>query len=410
LGTGTDSDVYALAVSGTTLYLGGDFTMAGGVPASYIAAWDGSTWSALGTGMNSDVFALAMSGTTLYAGGDFTAAGGRTANFIAKWNGNTWSALGSGMDSDVYALAMNGSTLCAGGEFSTAGEVTANYIAAWNGSAWSALGTGIGGGDSEYPPVMALAVSETTLYAGGDFTTAGGVAATNVAAWNGSGWSPLGTGADSYVYALLVNGTTLYAGGDFGTAGGVVANYVAAWDGNAWSALGSGMDNDVDALAVSGTTLYAGGDFSTAGGVAANCVAAWDGNAWSALGSGIGGGSFGETGPYVSVLAADGSGHLLVGGEFSMAGTNVSPFIAQASVSGAPPGGVIQSISVGGGTVTLDCQGASGSPYSVQRATDVQMSLNLTTLLKTNAPSNGLFRFIDPNPPAAAAFYRLLQK
>jgi len=30
--------------------------------------------------------------------------------------------------------------------------------------------------------------------------------------------------------------------------------------------------------------------------------------------------------------------------------------------------------------------------------------------MKTNAPSNGLFRFIDPNPPAAATFYRLLQQ
>ena len=93
-----------------------------------------------------------------------------------------------------------------------------------------------------------------------------------------------------------------------------------------------------------------------------------------------------------------------------MAGTNVSPFIAQANLSGVPPGGVIQSIRVGGGTVTLDCQGISGSPYSVQRATDVQLTQNLTTLLKTNAPANGLFLCTDPNPPAAAAFYRLLQQ
>ncbi len=93
-----------------------------------------------------------------------------------------------------------------------------------------------------------------------------------------------------------------------------------------------------------------------------------------------------------------------------MAGTKVSPFIAQANVTGVPLGGVIQSIRVGGGTVTLDCQGVSGSPYSLQRASDARMGQNLTTLLKTNAPSSGLFRFIDPNPPTAAAFYRLLQQ
>jgi hypothetical protein len=71
---------------------------------------------------------------------------------------------------------------------------------------------------------------------------------------------------------------------------------------------------------------------------------------------------------------------------------------------------VIQSIGVGGGTVTLDWQGISGSAYFVQRATDVQMLQNLTTLLKANAPSNGLFRYTDPNAPTAEAFYRLLQQ
>ena len=37
-------------------------------------------------------FALAVSGGTLYAGGDFTTAGGSAANDIAQWNGSSWSA------------------------------------------------------------------------------------------------------------------------------------------------------------------------------------------------------------------------------------------------------------------------------------------------------------------------------
>ena len=88
-----------------------------------------------------------------------------------------------------------------------------------------------------------------------------------------------------------MSGTNLYAGGYFTTAGGVAANNIAKWDGSAWSALGSGMNGqpDVYALAVSGTNLYAGGCFTTAGGVPANNIAKWDGSAWSALGSGMDG-------------------------------------------------------------------------------------------------------------------------
>jgi len=80
------------------------------------------------------------------------------------------------MNNDVYALAVSGSDLYAGGRFTTAGGTPANYIAKWDGSSWSALGSGMGrqgmGGPS--PRVNALAVSGGDLYAGGDFTTAGG--------------------------------------------------------------------------------------------------------------------------------------------------------------------------------------------------------------------------------------------
>ena len=54
--------------------------------------------------------------------------------------------------------------------------------------------------------VVALTVFDdgtgAALYAGGMFTTAGGVSANSIAKWNGSAWSPLGSGIDDYVAAL----------------------------------------------------------------------------------------------------------------------------------------------------------------------------------------------------------------
>jgi hypothetical protein len=48
--------------------------------------------------------------------------------------------------------------------------------------------------------------------------------------------------SEPYVSALAVSGSTLYAGGYFTTAGGTNANDIAQWNGSSWSALGSGMN------------------------------------------------------------------------------------------------------------------------------------------------------------------------
>jgi hypothetical protein len=176
---------------------------------------------------NVNVIAVSSAGD-VYVGGDFTTAGGASANHIAKWNGSAWSALGSGMNDYVYALAVDNATgdVYAGGTFTTAGGVTANRIARWNGSAWSALGSGTNNA------VLALAVNGTTgdLYAGGNFTTAGGGSANHIAKWDGSSWSTLGSGTNDLIYALeLNNADNLYAGGNFTTAGGKVSKYIGLW-------------------------------------------------------------------------------------------------------------------------------------------------------------------------------------
>jgi hypothetical protein len=288
LGSGVNDTIYSLAVDGQgNLYAGGAFNTAGGVPAKCIAKWDGSSWSALGSGLDGwYIGALLADGDgNLYAGGDFTTAGEVEANFIAKWDGSSWQALDGGMNDRVNALALDvDGNLYAGGWFTEAGGREANGIARWDGNSWSALGSGMG-------DVWALAVDrQGMLYAGGGFTSAGGVAANHIARWDGATWSPLGNGMEadlsSYPYprvaALAVDHEdNLYAGGDFTVAGGAPANHIAMWDGSSWSPLGSGVVGRSNgyiilSLAWDGNeNLYAGGDFLYAGGKPSANIARW---------------------------------------------------------------------------------------------------------------------------------------
>jgi hypothetical protein len=323
LGVGVDNTVWAIAVSGSNVYIAGVFISAGGNSAIHIATWNGIAWSALGSGMNGAVRAVAVSGSDVYAGGDFITADGTSAQRIAKWNGSAWSALGTGLNSSVRAIAVSGSDVYVAGDFTTAGGNSANYVAKWNGSVWSALGTGLDN------IVLAIAVNGNDVYVGGLFTTAGGNPASYVAKWNGSTWSALGSGLNARPAAIAVNSSDVYVGGVFTTAGGNPANCIAKWNGSTWSALASGVNNDVNAIAVSGSDVYAGGVFTTADGNPASRIAKWNGSAWSALGSGTNSG-------VTSMAVSPNAGAMMVGGLFTTAdGTTVNR-IAQFTDSNNP--------------------------------------------------------------------------
>jgi hypothetical protein len=374
LGSGIGGEgafVRSLAVKDGSLYVGGIFTRAGGAPATGIARWNGSNWSALGGGVGGTtpyVFAMTFAGNDLYVGGAFTTAGGVTANRIARWDGSNWSALGNGIQGDptysyVTSIALVGSDLYAGGNFIRVGSVTASYIARWDGTAWSTLQGGTNA------PVAALASDGTSLYVGGEFTLAGGVAVNHIARWSSGSWSPLGSGTNAPVRALLFRNGILHAGGEFTAADTARASHLARWDGTAWSYLGSRVDNGVNgpvrSIALLGTDIYIGGEFSTAGERRANNIAGFDGKEWSSLGSDPGVGLLGP----VLAIAVDGT-DIYVGGLFSSAGGMTTSGIARWDGStwhrlGTGVNGPVRSIAIGksgevyvGGEFTA----AGGSP------------------------------------------------
>jgi hypothetical protein len=117
-------------------------------------------------------------------------------------------------------------------------------------------------GNETNASVNVVKVIAGELYIGGQFDSVGGIAANNVAKWNGWRWLPLGSGVSGPVNAIQEFNGKIFVGGLFSSAGNTAAQNIAAWDGRAWSAPGGVVDAAILAMAVSNNELFVGGAFS----------------------------------------------------------------------------------------------------------------------------------------------------
>jgi len=298
--------VWALHVHNGELIVGGEFDHAGGVNATNVAAFDGSSWRALGElgtlGSHNTIYAFATFNNVLFAGGSFETPNG--PNYFARWDGTRWAYVASfspasGMETpDISSMCVFNNALILGGSFSQAGSAQAQNIVAYGtGDAWQALGGGVDGS------VWTLTVYNNQLIVGGYFSTVnGGMAANNIAQWSGTSWSTLGEGLTGFqhytnVWGLTVFNNELVAGGYFPTADKyVAARNIARWDGFSWRSLGGGVAGSTNSANVViplrgyQGSLVAGGFILEAGDFPANFSAQWtSGTGWKTLGSGTDG-------------------------------------------------------------------------------------------------------------------------
>jgi hypothetical protein len=322
--------------------------LAGIVVAPGVSSAAGSGgWDHVGTGatptsssLDGWVYALdAGSPGGLLVGGASTQAGGNPAAArLARWTGAAWMPVASPpLDNGaVFAIASHDSRVFAGGTFTNAGgNANADFLAVWDGTTWAPFCASSTGGPTFTGNVSALQVLGNTLYVGGSFQNAAGIAA-----GDGLVACDLTTGATSAVvaknydlvgsvYALAADASgTLYAGGTFIDLAGIPeADHVAAYAGGSWHAMGAGpapkfgaVDNMVRSLTAQGTDLYVGTDATDVAGIpTADHVVKWDGSAWSALGSnGSGDGWFSAT-TTINALATSGTA-IFAAGLFQDAG------------------------------------------------------------------------------------------
>ncbi len=289
----------------------------------------------------------------LYAFGAFTNAGGDpTADYLAVYDPATgsWDGLGSdghgngAFNGYVYDVAFQGPSVIAVGAFSNvAGDARVDDFAAWNGSSWGTL-SATGGAPFTNGVVSTVDVSGTSIYVGGSFLDADGVAAADrVARWNGSSWSGLAAAGatngalNGPVFALdaLMDGR-IFVGGSFTAAGGDTRAARLAWYdslGRLWHGLReAGMSGpaiaggQVSDLAVAGRRVYVAGTFTDVAGVpGADYVAAWNGTSWQAMGQN-GANAASGAGPLDAAATAlrPYGGTVIVAGSFTNAGGNAA--------------------------------------------------------------------------------------
>lgn len=206
---------------------------------------------------------MAISGTNLYVGGNFNSIAGSTRNYLAAFD-LTSGALQSwnpDVNNTVHKIAISGTTLyLVGGQIDTVNSIARRGIAAVSltTGATTAWNPGSNFPGIVYNPMNTIIVSGSSVYVGGLFSTIASTARSSVAEFdiatgNLTSWYPKPSGE---ITAMYIDATTVYVAGRFtafdgttrlGLASVDTSGALQAWNpgGNTDSILSNGMYTDM---------------------------------------------------------------------------------------------------------------------------------------------------------------------
>jgi len=375
--------------------IAGAFDHVRGVPRNGLARLnaDGSLDAAWNPSPDGGIAAVAIgSGGSVFVAGSFTHIGGRARGGFAKLSGSGSGAADAAWDpkpdAGVRCLTVDsGGAVYAGGYFLHIGGRARSNIA-------RLAGSGTGAADAVWDPhadaqVIALALEGSgSIYVGGVFNHIGGQARARIAKLSAAGagaadaaWDPnptqiyiSGVGPGTVDCLALDGSGHVYVGGRFDHIGGLqrvcIARIASGGTGAAdpsWDTIANG---EVVALAVDGSgNAYVGGVFSIIGGEGIPGLAkiAFDSfsyvdSIWAPL-TWAPEFSVGQvTNNPINALAADASGHVYVGGNFTSIGGQTKTGFALLSSSGAGAADPAwSSVMSAGGVLALARDGAGRS-------------------------------------------------
>lgn len=279
----TNGQFRDMVANGSDLFVGGPITFPTGQRG--VARWDGAAWHHLGHGVAVDGYGAFLTALEywrgeLYAGGQLSIGYSGGPRGLARFDGTNWTEVGGGLTHDqpfvagtVWDMAVNRDILYVVGDFLHAGNVPAWSIARWDGTNWSAMskfGMSI---------LYRIGFRRDELFASSLW---------GLHKWSGSNWLTIGlaAGGDRFgqrIDALTITEDSIYIGGRFDSVDGVEATNIARWNGTNWSALGSGLTGkdwptghtSVTAISVWKNQVVVSGSFETAGGKPSTNFAVW---------------------------------------------------------------------------------------------------------------------------------------
>ncbi|MGH9163749.1 MAG: hypothetical protein ACRD2X_27675, partial [Vicinamibacteraceae bacterium] len=247
-----------------------------------LAVWDGATWSAPPGGPANDaVYRLSVSDDTLLMAGDFTSIGGIDASHIAEWNGTSWRAYD--LTAPIEVQHVYAVTRTETGELYAGGAISGGLVR-WTGAGWEPVSGGVFYGDF-YGVVSDMVMHRGHLYVTGCFSSANGVSsdpssvrAESVARWTGSAWEGLDDGSepvgtawfewgvcgfepneftvwDMRYQRVFSDGERVYLGGHLPGVASAPSQSIVAFDGRAWT----GFDRTNDGLFGHAAAVTVGG-------------------------------------------------------------------------------------------------------------------------------------------------------
>jgi hypothetical protein len=263
----TNGRVNVIVVSGTTVYLGGQFTAlrppgaaagTGNVTRNHAAAVSLTTGALLpwNPNVNNTVRAIRVVGSTVYLGGAFTQVGGTNHSRIAAvqtGSGAIVPGFKGSASGEVFALASSGSSLFMGGGFGTVDGTARPNMAAVNTTSGAILPWSPSV-DGQVRAIRLLGFPRMVI--AGSFTHLNGSSSANIGALDGDTGNnlPWRDHTSYNVIGLASDPNGVYVAGAGG--GGNFAAFDPATGNQKW--LG-GTNGNVQAIGVVGGEVYVGG-------------------------------------------------------------------------------------------------------------------------------------------------------